>query len=366
MGSPSSDSDSSAGTAQYLRVHRAEVLRSYQDMLGQVAASVVASPTGLQQALDQAGGVLDDVCLTLESGLSAPVTTPTAVTQSIGVSRAAAGVHPDDSLRAAASFFDVVLSWLLRGVPDTPEGPAAFAVAAETVHHCIMRRIRLAANAYGGYLLAQVQEANSRERRRIARELHDRVGSTLATARVNHDLYDAYRGSKPGQAAEKLDTARRAMDEATESLRRIVVSLRLEAQVRSLDTALKSYVGTAGSGSTSVRIAVRGDEKWIPPDILDELFYVVREALHNALTHAGACDVVAEVDIAPDSVRAAVHDDGIGFEIKERVAGSGIAAMRERVALLSGALRITSAPGRGTSVEAVVALPHEEGYVGRG
>jgi signal transduction histidine kinase len=101
---------------------------------------------------------------------------------------------------------------------------------------------------------------------------------------------------------------------------------------------------------------VEGELSRVPAEVSDELYMVLREAVRNALLHAGARSL--RVRLASDGLelRAEVVDDGIGFDPKTG-AGVGVASMGERVQLLGGRLTVTSAPGLGTGVQARLPLP---------
>ncbi len=97
-----------------------------------------------------------------------------------------------------------------------------------------------------------------------------------------------------------------------------------------------------------------------PAEIVDEAFLIVREALRNALTHGAPQSVVVGVEVTRRQIRAWVDDDGSGFacgdDAESPTAGTGLAAMRERAAMLGGSVSIVSKPDHGTSVELTVPL----------
>jgi signal transduction histidine kinase len=107
-------------------------------------------------------------------------------------------------------------------------------------------------------------------------------------------------------------------------------------------------------------VSVKGDESLIAPDVRDELFLVIREAIRNSTTHSGAGSIRVELCISPNSVMTTVQDDGRGFESEGeavRKKGAGLASIRERTSLLGGALSVVSVPGKGTKVDAFIPLP---------
>jgi signal transduction histidine kinase len=201
----------------------------------------------------------------------------------------------------------------------------------------------------------RVYGARLDERRRIARELHDRLGEVLTVGLRQLDLDEIMGPEIPeGQSA----VAREVLVEAMRRLRLVTSGLRDEP-VTSFEKALVDFLNRV-CADADVHLVVLGDETWASAEIIDEAFLIVREALRNALTHGAPQSVVVGVEVTRRELRAWVDDDGKGFAVgddaESPAAGTGLATMRERAALLGGTLAITSRHGRGTSVELSVPL----------
>jgi signal transduction histidine kinase len=87
----------------------------------------------------------------------------------------------------------------------------------------------------------------------------------------------------------------------------------------------------------------------------------VQEALTNILKHAHASKASVRIGYGPDAVELEVVDDGRGPAQDETQGGQGIIGMRERAALVGGALRVGRAPGGGFAVDARIPLPEPPG-----
>ena len=216
-------------------------------------------------------------------------------------------------------------------------------------------RLRGRAGGDPGPLENRVHEARLEERRRIARELHDRLGEVLTVGLRQLDLDEIMGPQIPaGQSA----IAREALVEAMRRLRLVTSGLRDEP-VTSFEKALTDFLNRV-CADADVHLVVLGDETWASPAIIDEAFLIVREALRNALTHSAPQSVVVGVEVTRRELRAWIDDDGKGFAVgddaESPAAGTGLATMRERAALLGGTVAITSKAGRGTSVELSVPL----------
>jgi signal transduction histidine kinase len=201
----------------------------------------------------------------------------------------------------------------------------------------------------------RVHEARIAERRIIARELHDRLGEVLTVGLRQLDLEEITgTTTAEGQSA----VAREVLVEAMRRLRLVTSGLRDEP-VTSFEKAIVDFLNRV-CADADVHLVVLGDEGWAPAEVLDEALLIVREALRNALTHAYPQSVVVGIEVTRRELRAWVDDDGTGFACGDNgqspVAGTGLAAMRERAELLGGTVSIISKPGHGTSVELSVPL----------
>jgi signal transduction histidine kinase len=203
---------------------------------------------------------------------------------------------------------------------------------------------------------AELAEASRRaERQRLAHELHDTLAQGLVGVLIQLQAAEQH---LDGPGALLVAQARQSAKTCLTDTRRAVEALRPEQ----LDTGtLDEAVGQVCGRFTEVtgvpaRSTVRGAGR--PGDDVVAL-RIVQEALANAGKHAGATEVTVDVDHRTDALHVTVRDDGQGFDSNEPSTGFGLATMRERVEAVGGILSITSAPGAGTTVTAV--LPTGEG-----
>ena len=114
-----------------------------------------------------------------------------AVASTSGSSRARAGIHPTESLRAAAYIYEASFDALSEefaaaGVPQP------VVRAGLLLNRAIMDRLCVASKAYVDYLLQKVHNSHVEERRRIGRELHDRAAAAVVVGLQNLDLHEVY------------------------------------------------------------------------------------------------------------------------------------------------------------------------------
>ncbi|OKI61481.1 sensor histidine kinase [Micromonospora sp. CB01531] len=334
------------------------VLDTFRKRLIGACGPIGIEETLLNQAIIQARQVLADVTESIRTGQIQVDETAIALAWQAGAARAMGNLHPVESLRAATELFDPVLDAVIETAAGQPDAACIVRTATQALQRSVMTRVRWASEAYVGFLLDRVQQAQLAERRRIARELHDRVGGSASVVTRNLELAKAYADTDQDRSHDKVDVAYRASVQTLEAVRGVATDLRLESKFDNLEQALRGFLDVMGEGNAAVDLAVSGDEAWIPAEVLAEVFLVVREALRNAFRHSEAQTILSHVDIAPHEIRVWVSDDGVGFDPDHggRTGGSGLASMGERVELLGGKLFLHSSPGRGTRVEAFIPL----------
>jgi signal transduction histidine kinase len=208
--------------------------------------------------------------------------------------------------------------------------------------------------ALAGRLLVAQEE----ERTAIARELHDEVGQALTTIKINLDTMRVVGAADPEAQAELLDDGVQLVDEALEQVRDLSLLLHpamldhlgLEAALRWL---LHSQSQRAG-----YEVSYQATPLAPPPSPAAALicYRVAQEALTNVARHARASHVRVDLSASGGWLRLIVADDGAGFDpvamrARARTGGSmGLLSLEERAALGGGALRLDTAPGRGTTL----------------
>jgi signal transduction histidine kinase len=193
---------------------------------------------------------------------------------------------------------------------------------------------------------ARAETALARERRRLARELHDGVAQELAFIRRR-----AGRLAELPDGREILSAAERALAES----RRAIEALVPPAE-EPLGMALERHgARLAAECDLEVQVNVRVQTE-LKPEVRAEILRIVAEAVRNAAHHGGARHVRVELGGSPLHVR--VIDDGCGFRDGSAsglgVAGYGLIAMRERAEQVGGQLNVESVRGAGTLVQVVL------------
>jgi signal transduction histidine kinase len=228
---------------------------------------------------------------------------------------------------------------------------------AERSHRGLLPTYRGGTNRHWRALL---QQARHTERLRIARELHDTLLQGFLSASMQlclvDDMLPADSPAKP-TLRRALDLIRKGLDEGRGAL----LGLRSAALP---DGSLEKALGNirddfAPGGRTRLCIVILGETRPLAPSVQEQIYWIAREALINALRHSGASQVEAEIEYLPRKLRVVVRDDGTGIDPQtlrtKRDSHWGLTTMQERAANIGAKVRVWSKPGEGTEVE--ISLP---------
>jgi signal transduction histidine kinase len=205
-------------------------------------------------------------------------------------------------------------------------------------------------------LAQHLQTIREDERSHLARELHDELGALLTAAKLDAARLKSRLGQTTPEVLERLAHLNETLNGGIALKRRIIEDLRPSSLSNlGLVAALEILVREFAQRS-EVTIAEDFEHVDLSPASQLTVYRLVQEALTNVAKYAGA--TVVEVKLAADGeqgVRVAVRDNGVGFDANvPRVATHGLIGMRYRVEAEGGSMRLVSAPGQGTLIEATL------------
>jgi len=203
-------------------------------------------------------------------------------------------------------------------------------------------------------LTAYLHKIREEERRSLARELHDELGSILTAAKLDITFIKSRCAQSNPELVPKCDRVSAMLDQGTALKRRIIDNLRPSTlDMLGLAPAARDLVETFAGNAKIVVDAEIDDEIVIRNDDALVLFRLIQEALANVERHANASEAWVELRREGDTIRVLVRDNGTGFDpAARREPGGGIALMRQRLRALGGKFNLTSIPGSGTTIEA--------------
>lgn len=194
------------------------------------------------------------------------------------------------------------------------------------------------------------ERAASRERERLARDLHDSVIQTLYGISLGAGTAGELLGHDPVLAQQSIAWIRESAAVGLTDVRGII--LRLRPQALDLTVSLGRLLESPHLRDSRIT-AQFGPEPAASDEVREAVYRIAQEAVQNAAKHAGAEQVTLRLFGSAGDVILEVHDDGVGFDPTEDFRGRlGIHSMRTRAETAGGTLDITSVPGAGTVVRA--------------
>jgi len=206
--------------------------------------------------------------------------------------------------------------------------------------------------------LVQVEEA---ERRRIAGELHDRVGQNLSALNINLDIALGALGDAPlAEARARLHDSLALVELTAQTLENVMADLRPPLlEEYGLGAALGWYAQEFGRRTEldiKLEDLAREQTRRLPRDKAVALFRIAQEALTNVAKHAGANHALLRLEADDRGVSLTVRDDGHGFDpaSPSRPGRLGMTTMKERATAAGGSLAFESVSDKGTTLTAHV------------
>jgi signal transduction histidine kinase len=219
----------------------------------------------------------------------------------------------------------------------------------------------------------QVEElATTKERNRLARELHDSLGHYLTIINVQLEKALVFRGRDQDESYQAVEAAKRLAREALQEVRRSVGALRSLEDRFAFTPAISDLVERMRSRQLAVVLRIAGAEEGYSRQALLTLFRAAQEGLTNVAKHASASSVELEIELGDTLARLRVRDNGQGFDLATlaglqpgRQGSYGLQGLRERLEPVGGTLELSSSREAGTCLTVTVLKGIFEGEVPR-
>jgi PAS domain S-box-containing protein len=197
---------------------------------------------------------------------------------------------------------------------------------------------------------ARLVAAGDEARRRLERNLHDGAQQRLVSLSISLRLAEGKAESDPAETRKLLEQASTELAQALAELRELARGIHPAVlSDRGLGAALEALVSRA-----PVPVELTTPAERLPEPIEAAAYYVVAEAVTNAVKHAEATAIDVRVTVPNGRVVVEIADDGVGGA--DPSGGSGLSGLADRVAVLDGILRVESGPDRGTRIVAEIPL----------
>ncbi len=208
-------------------------------------------------------------------------------------------------------------------------------------------------------LTSDLLMTEERERRRIAAELHDQIGQTLAVIKIKVESLQDLRSSD--SLDRRVREIRELMDQSIQQTRLLTMQLSPPVLYELGFTAALEWLAEQFQTQYALAVEVECGPEFntlsLDEDVKILLFQTIRELLMNVVRHAGSPKAMVIVSGSDhNEVAAEVGDDGVGFDVSQglprsgETGGYGLFGIRERLSHFGGEFSIRSEPGRGTTV----------------
>jgi signal transduction histidine kinase len=216
-----------------------------------------------------------------------------------------------------------------------------------------LHRRRTEQDAFARRLL-EYQEA---ERKRIASELHDGIGQTLAVIH-NRALLGLREQGGPA-TMRQMEEITAAAGQAIDEVRKVAYGLRpYQLDRLGLTRALHALVeGTAASSGILLEAAIADVNGLFATADEINVYRIVQEGVSNMIRHARSSKGYVAVVVRGQEIEIRLEDDGIGFDPAAEGGGLGLSGIAERARILGGQATVRSAPGQGTSLIVKIPVP---------
>ncbi len=197
-----------------------------------------------------------------------------------------------------------------------------------------------------------MMEGQEEERKRIAMDLHDKLGSTLSMIKLYFNSVNEQLANLQGQVNEQYSKASQLLDEACDEVRKISHNMLSGVLVQfGLVTATRKIAESiTDSKQLEVSVIAVNMDSRLSGTMELILYRIIQELMGNILKHAQAKEAIVQFNRFNGSLNIMVEDDGIGFNPEEVKRGVGLSSIEQRVKNLGGQFSIDSGKGNGTTI----------------
>ncbi len=206
-----------------------------------------------------------------------------------------------------------------------------------------------------GEMMIRIVEAREKERRLLARQMHDGPAQALTNLILQAEICEKMFSRDQDRARTELSNLKRAAEETFQQIRNFIFNLRpMMLDDLGLIPTLRRYTQEFEKKSgIKTLFTLTGRERKMASYLEVILFRAVQELLENVHAHSGASQVQIHLDVSDEQVTLVIEDNGTGFDVKEALASArydGISSIQENIEAVGGTMQIQSSIGKGTRI----------------
>ncbi|GAB3897140.1 sensor histidine kinase [Spirosoma agri] len=210
-------------------------------------------------------------------------------------------------------------------------------------------------------LMAATFRGQEEERRRLAEDLHDGIGTMLSVTKMSLNQLERQIEGDTIRMNLQITKTRLMIDETMTNVRRISRDLVPTTLERfGLIAALEELIDRASDHELQVHLNCPEHMDQLSPAIDLMLYRIAQELVNNAIRHARAHSVTVQLQFDNEAVRLSVLDDGVGFDFdavtENKLSGLGLRNIESRLSVVDGHATFDVAPGRGSQIHVQIYL----------
>lgn len=214
-------------------------------------------------------------------------------------------------------------------------------------------------------LMTATFRGQEEERRRLAADLHDGIGTMLSVTKMSLNQLERQLNEDNIRASLQIQKTRSMIDETMTNVRRISRDLVPTTLDRfGLLAALEELADRANDGELDVQLDCPESINQLPSSIDLMLYRIAQELVNNAIRHARARHITIQIVCHSDNIRLSVLDDGVGFDFdavtENERGGLGLRNIESRLSVVNGHATFDVAPGRGSQIHIQIRLQHPQ------
>lgn len=196
------------------------------------------------------------------------------------------------------------------------------------------------------------------ERKRIAQDLHDNLGSKLALVKIHYKSVEDNLENIDDETKQDYEKANELLDEACKSVREIshnmlsgtLSKFGLMPALKELKQTIETACNKQQQNEIEIELTSHKFDDRLDNTMEIEIYRVIQELLNNIIKHAKASQVTIQVLKRNTEVNIVVEDNGVGFNISDDYKGFGLKTIQSRITKIKGRCNIDSGKGSGTTV----------------
>ncbi len=189
----------------------------------------------------------------------------------------------------------------------------------------------------------------TKERNRVAREIHDNLGHSLIALNMNLDVAEKIIDKDIVKAKERISKSQMLTKESMESLRKAVYALKEEKFTTLKNSIEKIIHNIESTGKVKVKFIIDERVEELLPEYKDIIYSSVKESLTNSIKHGEAQEIEIEIGCDGDKTKVHIRDNGLGCS--DLVRGNGLMGIEDRISKLGGIVNYINEENKGFIVE---------------